>query len=131
MIPKNDLRKIALARLKDAQLLFDKGRYDGAAYLCGYAVEVGLKWRICRTLHWKEFPSSKSEFQDLQSFRTHNLEALLHLSGIEVKIRNRYRSEWSSVGTWNPEDRYKSVGTATKNGAFLMMEATRTLLKVI
>jgi len=34
---------------------------DGATYLCGYAVEVALKFRICLTLNWPEFPSTGGE----------------------------------------------------------------------
>ena len=45
-----ELRKIAKARLKDAEALLAAHRYDGAIYLCGYAVELALKARICQTL---------------------------------------------------------------------------------
>lgn len=43
MIPKTDLKKIAGGRLKDADVLLRAGRYDSAIYLCGYALEIGLK----------------------------------------------------------------------------------------
>jgi hypothetical protein len=42
MITTKDLRSIAKARLKDAEVLSDAKRYDGAVYLCGYAVEINL-----------------------------------------------------------------------------------------
>jgi len=54
MIPVSELDHIAVARIEDARVVFDAGRFDGAIYLCGYAVEVGLKARICRTLNWVE-----------------------------------------------------------------------------
>ncbi|RCR70169.1 HEPN domain-containing protein [Larkinella punicea] len=50
MLLKADLKRIAQARLHDAKVLLDAGRYDGATYLCGYAIELGLKLRICKTL---------------------------------------------------------------------------------
>jgi hypothetical protein len=33
-------------------------RFDGAFYLSGYAVELALKARICRTLKWRATPST-------------------------------------------------------------------------
>ena len=82
MIARNELRKIARTRLKEAEVLYQNKKYDGAIYLCGYAIEAVLKARICRTLKWTGFPQSRSEFQSYQSFRTHDLDILLNLSGI-------------------------------------------------
>ena len=79
MIPVTEFDKIARARLDDAKTLFAAARFDGATYLCGYAVEVALKARICRTLNWPEFPSTGSEFQAYRSFQTHELDVLLRL----------------------------------------------------
>ena len=87
MIPISDLRNIAKGRLKDAEVLYASGRYDGAIYLCGYAIEVMLKARICRVLKWPGYPETNREFERFQSFRTHDFDALLRLSGIENKIR--------------------------------------------
>jgi len=83
MISIGDLKNIAKARLIDAEALASCHRYEGAVYLCGYAVELGLKNRICKTLKWEGFPGSTKEFQGYQSFKTHNLDILLHLSGGE------------------------------------------------
>ncbi|MCB0065385.1 MAG: HEPN domain-containing protein [Caldilineaceae bacterium] len=69
------------ARLEDAEVLLAANRYDGAMYLCGYAVELALKARICRTLKWAGYPSTRKEFEGYQSLRTHDLKVLLHLSG--------------------------------------------------
>jgi hypothetical protein len=63
LIPVTELDGIANARLEDGKALLAAGRCDGAAYICEYAVEVGLKARICRTLNWSEFPSTGGEFQ--------------------------------------------------------------------
>ena len=57
MIPIRELKKLVSARLKDAEVLYKGKRYDGAVYLCGYAVELILKAKICKTLRWPEFPS--------------------------------------------------------------------------
>ncbi len=63
MILVAELDNLAHARIDDAKALLAAGRYDGATYLCGYAIEVALKARICRTLSWPEFPSTGGEFQ--------------------------------------------------------------------
>jgi HEPN domain-containing protein len=68
-----DLTNLAKARLEDAELLNTHGRYDSAQYLCGYAVELALKTRICKTLKMyihlnnyielgKEIEKEKGEF---------------------------------------------------------------------
>ena len=49
MILVAELDSIARARIEDAKALLTAGRFDGATYLCGYAVELALKSRICRT----------------------------------------------------------------------------------
>lgn len=103
MLAKAELRKIAQARLRDAEILFSAKRYDGAVYLCGYAVEITLKERICKTLRWDGFPSTGREFQNFQSFKTHSLDVLLSLSGVEGNIKTNFLTEWSAVTDWDPE----------------------------
>ena len=65
MIAAADFRKIAKARLKDAEVLLSAGRFDGAVYLCGYSVEIALKARICRRLKWTGFPSTNKDFEGI------------------------------------------------------------------
>jgi HEPN domain-containing protein len=129
MIATPDVSKIARARLKDAQVLLAAKRYDGAIYLCGYAVELGLKARICRALKWAGYPSSRKEFEGLQTFRTHDLDLLLRLTGREQGIKTTHFAEWSAVAQWNPEARYQPVGTATATDAQIMIQAAEILLK--
>jgi hypothetical protein len=131
MITRTELRRIARARLRDAEVLFAAGRYDGAAYLCGYAVELALKARICRTLRWAEFPATSREFDDYRSFRTHNLDVLLRLSGIDTHIRSSFRGQWSVVSTWDAESRYNPIGTADRARTQDLIVAARELLRVI
>lgn len=124
-----DLKKIARARLADAEVLRRGRRYDGAIYLCGYAVELSLKYRICRTLGWAGYPGTSGEFKGYQTFRTHELDVLLHLSGREARIKKLMFAEWSAVAAWDPEARYKPIGSATKKSAELMIRATTALVK--
>jgi hypothetical protein len=131
MLDRVDLKHIARARVEDAEILFKARRYDGAIYLCGYAVEIALKARICETLGWSGYPSSRSEFANYESFRTHNLDVLLRLSGKEQQIKAELFAEWSAVAQWGPDLRYKPIGSATKEGTRLMVDSSKKLLRVL
>jgi len=125
LLAKEDLKKLARERLKDAESLFHAGRYDGAVYVCGYAVELALKHRICKTLKWDDYPASNK----LNNFKTHDLDLLLLLSGVKKKINAELWAEWSGVSGWTSELRYKPAGNVTKEETRLMIEAAKTLLK--
>jgi len=133
MITKSELKRMAKAKLKDAEILFRNRRYDNAIYLCGYAVELTLKARICATLKWRDFPEKAKDFHHLTSLKTHNLDILLRLSGIEEKIRadTAHFQTWSVVQTWNPESRYHRVGSTNRITADTMIESVKTILQVL
>src|SRR4051794_4445584 len=117
MISVSELCKIAQARLRDAQALTTAKRYDGATYPAGYAVEIALKARTCKSLKWQGFPETTKEFEGLITFKTHKLPLLLKLSGREELIKQRVFVEWSAVSSWDPETRYRPVGSSTKREA--------------
>ena len=131
MIPINELRKMAAARIQDAVILQKGKRYDGAVYLCGYSAELILKARICKTLKWKEFPSTNKEFEGLQTFKTHKLDLLLHLSGFEAKIKTSFLADWSIVAAWDPETRYSIVGTVDSIDASNMIESAKIIINAL
>jgi hypothetical protein len=131
MISSGELRKIAKARWLDAAALLKARRYDGAYYLSGYAIELALKARICRTLKWPGFPESAQEFKGLQSIKTHDLEMLLRFSGIEGRIKQKHLPEWSVVLDWNPEKRYQPIGHSSLQQATDMLTSAKRLLTAI
>lgn len=122
------MKAISKARLRDAEALAAAKRYEGAMHLCGYAVELGLKVRICKTLKWNGFPSTSKEFQGYSSFKTHNLDVLLHLTGMEDKIKSELFTEWSIVAVWDPESRYAPVGHVTIHNVMQMIRSTQNIL---
>jgi HEPN domain-containing protein len=124
MIDLADLKSAAKARLEDAGILFSRNRYDGAAYLCGYAVEIALKYRSAISLNWSSFPETRQEFEGYQSFKSHNLDTLLRLSGREENIKSNFLTPWSIAKQWNPESRYKPPGKVTHDYAKAMIEST-------
>jgi hypothetical protein len=95
---------------------------DASAYLCGYAVEIALKARICQTLSWGGYPETNAEFR-----------YFLHLSGREDRIKKNpdLLTDWSVARPWNPEQRYSRVGSRTDVHAREMIEATSRLLGVL
>lgn len=131
VIPLADLKTIATARLEDAKVLLAAGRHDGAVYLAGYAVEIALKARICETLQWLGYPATSSEFDHYQSFRTHDLDVLLHLSGLESVIKTSHLAEWSVIATWDPNVRYRPIGSASAQDAADMVSCTQVLLAAL
>ncbi len=131
MLNAKELATIAQARLGDAKALLRGKRFDGAAYLCGYAVEIAVKARIVKTLKWPGFPEKGGEFEGLASFKTHDLQMLLTLSGWEATINGKYRAEWSKVVNWKPESRYQRPGNVTHVAASEMIESARVLVGVL
>jgi hypothetical protein len=131
MLTPVELRTIAQERLQDAHVLCANGRYDGAGYICGYAVELALKARICETLNWLGFPQTAKEFTNYASFKTHSFVVLLSLSGREQVIKQSHLADWSFVCQWNPEDRYRIVGGISANHAQQFLTSTTALLQVI
>lgn len=131
MISYSELTAISTERIKDAEILLHGQRYDGAVYLCGYAVELWLKAKICQTLNWAEYPETNHEFKNYQSFRTHDLEVLLHLSGIENIVRSKkYKVEWSIVKNWNPNMRYSPRNQVNYSDTNEMIKSAKVLVAI-
>lgn len=131
MIKTQDLIAIANERLNDAKTLLAASRYDGAAYLCGYSVEIALKHKICLTLNWSGFPASNNEFSSYKCLKTHDLDVLLSFTGIESALKSTNFAEWSAVGNWNPEARYNPIGAVSEEDATLMINSARTLIDLL
>ena len=132
MINARELRRTARARLADAEALLKSRRYDAAVYICGYAVEIALKARVCRTLGWAEYPSTSKDFHGYASFRTHDLDVLLHLSGREAGVKRKAFADWSIVvDKWHVESRYGPTGLTTEQDAEDMISSARTVIGVL
>jgi hypothetical protein len=44
-------------------------------------------------------------------------------------MKNKYLNAWSDVASWNPEIRYKLVGSTSPQEAHAMIAATKFLLR--
>jgi HEPN domain-containing protein len=136
MIAITDLHGTAREYLRAAKLLRTRRSYDAAVYLCGYAVEIALKARLCRHLKWTTgFPETPAEFRLKGNLKTHDLETLLDYTGIQGRVRSSgprdLLPDWSVVRKWNPEQRYDPRGTKTLSDADSMIAATQKLLRVL
>jgi HEPN domain-containing protein len=132
MIATRDLEAIARSRLREAKALFKSRHYDGAAYLCGYAIELALKARICRHLKWNGFPENQQESKWSQGLKTHDLDALLELSGVQARIKSTYVSDWSAIsGNWSSEARYRMIGSFSSGTTLTMIQAAASLLRTL
>lgn len=108
ILTRGDLQELSKKRIEEAEtLLLNPGRSlsDGAYYLAGYAVELALKaCIIVRLRNSEEFPAKKFS----ENCYTHNLNALLHLAGLEttVKADRKLAFNWAIVQDWNETSRY-------------------------
>lgn len=66
-------------RLADTRVLLTNRRYAAAYYLCGYAVECGLKACIARQIRRHEVPPSSRFSSEVY---THDLSRLVTLAGL-------------------------------------------------
>ena len=123
MISKAVLKSLIVRKLEDARVLLNNERYSAAIYISGYALELALKYRICRLMKFTAgFPENKLDFnlyysdtkklllrstiRELRDIRHHNLPVLLRYSGEQVNIETHFIQEWNFVKDWSPEMRY-------------------------
>lgn len=75
------------------------------------------------------FPEKDAEFKGLGSLKVHDLDALLRFTGRERAVKTQLLAEWSAVSAWNPEARYKPIGSANPTDARLMLDSAAVLLR--
>jgi hypothetical protein len=115
---RTDLQALADARVADGAVLLGAGRYAGAYYMLGYAVECGLKAAIAKQILQHDFPDRKLV---LDSY-THDLVKLLELSGLRPDFRAKSTADpvfavnWSTTKDWNETRRYDMAITAVMAG---------------
>lgn len=68
-IPVARLVQLARMRLADAEALRAANQLNGAFDLCGYAVELALKARICKTQKMERLSRNGKGTKNLQSFQ--------------------------------------------------------------
>lgn len=123
---RDEWQKLTDTRMDDAEALLKSGRYDGAYYLAGYAVECALKARLVRLL--------EGYFPPKQSLYIHDLEKLLdaaELASIFEDLANANRlfeDQWDTVKEWSEMSRYN---TQDQRAAEDMLAAVRGVVECI
>src|SRR6266567_8245476 len=88
---------VARIRLKDADVLLEEHRHEGALYLAGYAIECILKWGVTRRRRILRLP---------QEFETHNWDLLLSATGLKPYLESEpaMHTAYSELAErWGPE----------------------------
>jgi hypothetical protein len=103
-----DLRRLSRIRLKEARVLLLAGCFDGAYYLCGYAVECAIKSCIAKKTRRHDFPDK----QTVQDSYSHNLTKLVAVAGLDalLLLENdqdaEFKRNWATLKDWSEERRY-------------------------
>ena len=106
---RKEFQYLAEIRLREAKILLDNRKYCGAYYLCGYALECGLKACISKTIKRSQFPDR--EF--VNASWSHKLNQLIKQASLsddwEKKMDSdkQFRINWGLAKDWNSESRYK------------------------
>jgi len=122
-----DLKQLANDHLEDAKALQMAQRFAGAIYHAGYAVECALKFQICETLEWPEFPLTNEH----RVLKSHDLNFLLSFTGRLTEIKRKYDVAWQIIEKWNPEMRYEAGRATASAEALDFLINTNGLLKVL
>lgn len=105
---RNDLKLLALTRLREAKVLLANGEYSGAYYLAGYVVECALKACIAKRTKRHDFPdkeiANESWGHDLQLIGPAGLKSSLTA---EINADQVFSRNWANVIRWKAEIRYE------------------------
>ncbi|WP_373489529.1 hypothetical protein [Blastomonas sp.] len=108
---RDQLQKLAEAKLIDGQILLDARRFSSAYYLGGYAIELGLKACAAKQVLAETIPDKA--FGD--KIYTHDFLTLVRLAGLARELRaaqdadRRFQANWGIVAEWSPNVRYEVV----------------------
>lgn len=109
-----ELRILAEERAEDARTLLDAGRWSGAYYLIGYAVECALK--ACILTHLSKnvgiiFEEGRRRYSE--NCWTHDLQKLVELASLgmhrdaAITGNANLAKNWLTVKDWKEASRYE------------------------
>lgn len=106
---RRDFQRIAQIRMQEADALLKSRNYSGAYYLCGYAVECGLKACIAKLIKQYEFPNRKT----VNDSYSHDLVQLVRVAGLNTELDiakgtdPNFELNWTIAKDWSEESRYR------------------------
>lgn len=104
---RTEFQQLAEVRIEEAGVLLAAGKWDGAYYLAGYAVECALKACVAKLTKAEEFPP-----RETRDYYTHDLNALIRAAKLtvehaaEVAARPPFRDSWRLAVAWSEQARY-------------------------
>jgi HEPN domain-containing protein len=108
------LQNLAKMRLKHAKALLGRKRWSGAYYLCGYAVECGLKACLLRYLGESAAIFGEPGYlKRLADCWTHDLAKLVNLAGLDTDFGAARGANpaladfWTITKDWTEASRYE------------------------
>lgn len=112
IVTRAEFQELAERRLEEAKALLELGKWDGAYYLAGYAVELALKACIIKVLMETDaFP--EREFS--KNCYTHDIEKLVR----SAKLHNQWEkakdadpaflANWALARDWSEAKRYHRI----------------------
>ena len=108
MPTRGEFKQLARLRLGDAETLYVEKRYAGAYYICGLAVECGIKAIIAGRFKRHDIP----EKELVQSIYSHSFTALIEIARLkpqldaEMKDNEAFFASWNVVKDWSINCRY-------------------------
>jgi hypothetical protein len=99
-------RQASIERLQDAKCLLDAGRFHGAIYLCGYAIECQLKENICAARQIEALDQGEAKKLG------HDLWDVLKMAGLGQKLLENKDLRvvfFEIVFRWSTEMRYSGA----------------------
>lgn len=121
---RKDLQELAEAKLVDAFILADAGRYSNAYYLAGYAIELALKACISRQFMAETIPDPALA----RRVYDHDFAKLVGLAGLSNSLTAAkltdpaFGANWSTVAEWSEASRYEGTD---RYSCELMLAAVR------
>jgi len=127
--------KASKHRLDDAHALLNVGRWRGAMYMSGYAVECLIKTKLMRIYNCRNLYELEDELQRRgrlvrhATVFTHHLELLLRLTQTFDRLRqNRiFWPQFNIVNSWIPAWRYSS-NLANRQDAQVFLKAVKNVM---
>jgi HEPN domain-containing protein len=107
-----DFQDLAEERLAEAKVLLDQGKWDGAYYLAGYAVELALKACIIKTLMATDAFPDKEFSKNCYTHAVEKLVGLAKLDGarkVATDADPDLLTNWVVTRDWSEEKRYHRV----------------------
>ncbi|MDG6773422.1 HEPN domain-containing protein [Thiomicrorhabdus sp. ZW0627] len=106
---------LAQARIDDAVVLCNAGKYSSAYYLAGYAIELAIKACISDLFQTGVIPDKGL----VNATYVHDIEKLVNTAGLKPVLQQKLRDDpefaayWGIASQWNEQSRYSVTDPVT------------------